>query len=1112
MKRVKTKRIVCLIVAIAAVLAMLPLGGISAIVRATTNAPWFLDGLHSFTLPQQERTNFTSKKFNINNPIFADGSVTEFSANNASGWEATTATNAVMGVVNTTAFDTFKGRQNLANLAFMTENPQSSHAGSPNVMVLANKSTTGTASVNFTQKLDEFWADGYFEVKVDFYAVGPGSPGSIYLIPESDFIDGRPMPRIEASQVSILQDWTVWNATTLYKTNDLVEYAGNFYVSIKNQVETDIDTLPTNTNFWRQVPPRTSTLPNHSIWQTATFLVKTDMLEGASFSLALFLGGYGGRASRGVVYYDNIRVTGYSAAQFEQTFEEAKENQRNRRDKYYLTNVVDLSQPHDATVVAGKPFYPTTPPHIMPYSDTKEIVENFENTVANPVKFRQVDNFVTIDNTSIRPSTRISDIPSVLNVKDRTAQVFGNTRPVVDRESNPTKYLENHNVMMMTAVNARTSLRYSERTSTGFNETIQIKRNEIYMINFYALAGAEASTYFRIRDTRIGTLGVPPHIIPTLYDSGFMPIKYETTSSSLSHNNWILNTIFVLGESLADINVNFEFWIGGDDNATTFLMVDDFSITRVSGRYYAKHQDASNVSECIVEWRMPPATIDNAFFNIGTKRSNVSAFPLVATGWEVSIDDEEVTDHFAERRIINGIVNTDPTHWMENNKIIGNTRAYGSAFNPHEIWHQQQSINNNIYMMQNVHATHQTVKSNTFTLTSDTRNVISFDAATHNLSNREVWAVVEIGGREVTRLPLVQPTGSTTILSEWRNYSIAVLAPQFSHPNVRITFALGSAADPTTGTLFIDNVYVHQAVPQGMHEAPPSRHTTVDLNDPSKLFLRKAGANANVGGESLFFVAEDRHSASAFFDPMYDVLNISTRGATHAIIHNTMTEQLEEETAYEYTVRLSPSSNVKFVTYTDHENKDPEYGLSLRIKNLSDDIRMDGGFINLKTEDLANLASFGEIKLTFLIKSGTPLDLSLEIEFGNEEALVVGAVGIKGLELKEITPEAFDARTEDDWTSIITTSTRPPDDGEDGERGPGPSLDFIILPSLITGAAIIFAIVAFTVRRMKFRRHIGKHHTSYARDDFETRVPKKDLKTPIAKKASRKLRSGEDNK
>jgi hypothetical protein len=60
------------------------------------------------------------------------------------------------------------------------------------------------------------------------------------------------------------------------------------------------------------------------------------------------------------------------------------------------------------------------------------------------------------------------------------------------------------------------------------------------------------------------------------------------------------------------------------------------------------------------------------------------------------------------------------------------------------------------------------------------------------------------------------------------------------------------------------------------------------------------------------------------------------------------------------------------------------------------------------------------------------------------------------------------------------------------------------------GIAVIIAVAGFTVRRIKFKKHIGKHHTSYARDDFESRIPKKDLKTPIAKKAPSKLRTSED--
>lgn len=1031
--RSTAKRIICSIVAVAAVFAFLPFNALGTVVRAAAaNAPWYMEDLYSFSV-DQERTNFTNKVFNIANPIFADGAVPEFSSNSASGWEATTAANAVMGVVNTTAFDTFKGRQGFPEdvrsdkpeysaTAFMAHNPSSSHTGSPNVMVMANKSASGTAAASFSQKLDEFWADGYFEVKVDFYAVR--SVSAIYLVPSNEFTDGRATPRVEVKQVSIAPG-TVSDSGFVYST---------------------------------------TAIPNLSIWQTATFLVKTDKLESVTFKLSLHLGHVGGGAAGGVVYYDNVRVTGYSAAQFEQKFEQAKTTNNQ------LTTVVDLSAP----------AIPNTP-DIADYSENKQIFENFNN---ENTKFKQIENFPTPDNTNILPHVRVSNISTALNMKESGSKVFGITKS------------GNQGAMLLSAVNTRVSLQYKE--------SIRINRNDIYMINFYALSNSANVGYFRIRDTRQNTLGVPDHLLPHIYNSGFMPVKLESTASSRSHNNWVLNTVFVVGEALDDIDTYFEFWIGGENSETGYLLVDDFSISRVSGQYYEKHKSTANATDCNLSWLTPTATIDNANFNIGVKRSNISAFPLVATGWQTNLEGEEVENHFAERRIINGIVNTDTNHWNANNitftgeqqtkyNLYGN--AYGDAHNPFQIWHNQQSINNNIYMMQNVHSTYQTVQSNSFSLASATRNVIAFDAATYNLSNREVWAIIEIGGREVTRLQLVSEFGGISGMSGWRNFSIVVQTSSFTSPETRLTFALGSSANTTTGALFIDNVRVHES-------SPTAGNITVDLNDVSKLFKRTS-TNEDIGGESLFFVPEDANTASAFYSVKSDVLALSTIGAAKAVVTNSMTDVLQEETAYEYIVRLADKGNNVSTdrTFDSLEQKEKDkldWGISIRING------MDGGFVNLKTEDFKEMPRVnGLIELRFLIKSGAPLDLALAIEFGNEDVIVQGSIGIKGLELNEYNDEQFNSAKEDVRTRIITTSTVV-SDTDDGEKDSKQSLSFLIIPSLITAAAIIFAVAATFIRRSRFKLHIGKHHTSYARDDFETKISKKDLKAPKAKKAPKK--------
>lgn len=1093
--RTKAKKIIVGIVALVAIFLVLPFNAIGASLRAVT-APWYTDGLYSFAPPAQERTSFTSKSFDVKNPIFAEGNVTDFSNNAASGWEAHTPTSGrvAMGVVNTNAFDTFKGQQDIASLPFMTQNPHSSNSGSPNVLALANKSTTGSASASFSQTLGEFWADGYFEVKVDFFAVG--SQSAVYLIPENGFVDGRPFPRVDVRQVSMTSNETLC-APCVPRCPPLPAPVPCPICGLEPCECDPPPPAPTITgcefcdlthvcNDTCEFERVTTPVANRSTWRTATFLVKTDRLESVTFTLGLYLGDYNGSAARGVVYYDNIRVTGYSATQFASVFEKAQQDALDRAPGYHFTSVVDLSNP----------VYPNQP-DITDFSLTENIFEDFDSET---IKFRQVETYETPDNTNILPFARITNLPAILNLEDSSKTIHGITKP------------DNRGVMALTTVNNSVSLQY--------HKPIKIERNEVYMINFYALASDGA--FFRMRDTRHGRLDVPAHVRPTLYNSGFLPVLQNTTSSAPSNNNWILNTVFVVGESLADIETFFEFWIGGDGNTTGFLFVDNFSISRVSAEYYERHQENSNATECDLDWLTSTPTVGNANFNMGKKRSNLSAYPLIASDWNVLVEGEEVANHFNERRIINGIVNTDRAHWNRNGTIQIPERiqtAYGYATEHYVPAITGQGLNNNVYMMQNMEATYQTVSSSAFTLTSDTYNVISFDASTYDVSTREIWVILEIGEFEVTRLQLIPSYDVHTqsgITHGWENYKIGVQTSAFTSPEARITFALGTAAARTTGSVFIDNVRVTQG-----EVGTTLSDVSVNLSDTSKLFKRGTGADAEKGGESLFFAAEDSSTASAYFDAQAvkgGVLSISTKGAAYARVSNTtMTDALVEEKSYEYKVRLSTEAAVKMAcTGPDgtehalcrkdadgvsiHKKDTTQYGITLGIKG------MDGGFIDLTNKEFAsgNEESFlrpnNEIELRFLIKSGTPLDLSLEVIFGNENNPVEGSIGILGLELTEITDERFYAATEDKYTRIITTSTVPREDEDNGEREKL-DLNWLILPSIITGVAIIFAIVGFSIRKIKFKSHITKHHTSYARDDFETKIPKKELKTPKAKKA-----------
>lgn len=780
---------------------------------------------------------------------------------------------------------------------------------------------------------------------------------------------------------------------------------------------------------------------NQSMWRTATFFVRTDARQATSFNLGLFLGTQK-VPTGGVIYFDNAQATSLSHSEYHRMMTNRSVDPRFAD----FIQEIDLRQ-HDEFGCDQEFDF-----GVMDFAATSGIPSNSN---------------ITHDTTSA--------VAAILNFEEvRYVHSFTG---------------QQRDVMILSTVDNNVSMR--------MNDTLTIDRNTLYKISFYSLHNGNAS--IRIHDP------IENDLIDH-FDSGFVPIQSTATDASESRNNWTLNTLYITGDALVDTAVEIEFWVGTENaNATGWLLVDEFSIVRVSNEYFAATQNDENTTTLRIFESLPGEGILNSNFNVGNVRSAQNAFPLVATDWELTAGSENA--------VVSGIVNTDPTHFAAN-QLNGN---YGYTRNPGAI--DNNDANNNVFMMQNLSTTHQTLTSNSFPLHRGTYNVISFQLARHTIhANMIAFATIETNGIEIARINF--PT-TVSLDPVWTEYSFGIRASEFTGHEVTISFHLGSNnLETRAGTLFIDDVRIRQA--NSITRNGLSRNTGVsvdafaDLSCPLSLVDRY--------GNSLFFRSADDQFTTTFNN---NVLLIQSDGHQNGSIVNNLAEELEGGAFFEYTVTArinfeSTAARYQRIPHLDDEQNiiaepnNVDYGISMYIEGF------DGGFFNIKPEYFSSMpggsfAADGFVTYRFFIRTEAAASLSLVINFGDggyhdlAHRAVWGSVEIREITLTQIDePQWNNARNthrdrlrndERSNFGIITESTfREPTETTPRERG---QLDFLIVPSIIMAVAIILALAAFLLRRSKFNLHIGRKHTTYAKDDAgvagaEEIKAKKVKKTEIA--------------
>jgi|GEM_PF-1546664 len=856
---------------------------------------------------------------------------------------------------------------------------------------------------------------------------------------------------------------------------------GSFYLNPQEEFDNDYRPRINLTQYVFQIGGTDQIAEERSIWQTAQFFISTDMHEIQRASLGLHLGS--GISSGGVIYFQNPRIEQVNRTSFNNMWGDLSVADRGNARRIELSSQPE--NPYGINTIGD--YYKV---------DNKKINER----ASFPFEVNdQNQNMPPMEASGIfaRPAVLTSEIPGYLNFR------YTNHVHLYDRAGLG-------NVAMVAANNAQASLR--------LEQPLRVQRHLLYMVSFYVLTsnGSSSSVRFneRYRDTARPQLPndkrYPDRARPeTFIDSDHLELNTE----GIDHKNgWALNTFFIRGNSHYDVTLDIEFWVGQENlNATDFIMIDGFNIQRISFEYLEAHViGAGEQSYITLDRNQPTDNIPNAFFNIGNPRSVTNPYPMRPNAdWALEYQENSAL-------VLSGIVNTQPEHWTRHNN-------HGNAITPGSI--RGNDLNNNVFMMQNLGTTWQTLSSSPIALNNNITNIISFDlfrqlGSAHQVLDFKVTA--EVNNHVVATIDLSSRTNRPR--NRWETVSFAIHSSVVTQREVFLRFHMGTENNPApAGVIFIDNFTMRQTENQNEIR---NADTFTDLRNTNVrgFFVADELTDGAIGGRAI--VAQPGENMSL------QVSNFNTRHATTA--RNTFPETLNAGVFYEYvvTVRIIDqyvdpvrfprsafalcrpvieddtvwgppiTSGYDCERHGHHICGRDTWGINFTLEGFQ------GGFHNISSRSVSNMQFHtpnpetvtAYRDLVFFIRPDADQTLSLVITFGDSHTAILADVLIASTSLRIIEEHEFhNARDrynnldKDVWVSHMSFITEVYIPGERPERGPrSPFQWYIIVPSLIMSIAVIAALIGFFVKRFKFKWHIDKKHTSYTSDDRTARLSKKE--------------------
>ncbi len=602
--------------------------------------------------------------------------------------------------------------------------------------------------------------------------------------------------------------------------------------------------------------------------------------------------------------------------------------------------------------------------------------------------------------------------------------------------------------------NDNTSALVLDTNGKGFDKATQTKeipveRNEILKISFMAKSDFENGT-FEVKIDEQDDIHEKEPSLTDIYDLHESTFDIGKTDGDNFSNNYEKVEIFVKGHELFDSSIKMSFEFENLAEEAGYAVVDNIFVE------YATTGEYNNATNKI-EFHSSKGDfkIENSLFNF-VKIEDADDILHNPENWTVETEGE---------RNESGVLNTNfiPSSFISQipttNAPIG---KYGS---------------NNVFTFKNVEEKMQTITQNNSTsLEKNKYYEISFDFATTNNSK------LNFNLENDKDILLIDSQISTD--GGWQTFKGYVFTGETAH-NVNLSLAFNEI-----GYAFMDNFKIEESNETAFENASTKADlSSLLLNLDSKNQIgdeisnhsayekinNVGNCNAGVinGSANKIFTDSQGNFITDTHTSENNILAITSRNNSETSVKSKFAINVESEKYYSLKFKLF--TTFKDIDELDEKDEDGseiayDFGVSVGLSTFDQ-------IINISSKD-----AWCEFEILFKSVKSEESNLVFTLTSQNKETQ--GNAFLTDILFEESTQEVFDAsQNKDSFNKTLFTTTTSAevdedldDDNNDESEEPETQNDinWLLIPSIITGIAVIIGVIGVFIQKLKFGKKKGK--------------------------------------
>lgn len=763
-------------------------------------------------------------------------------------------------------------------------------------------------------------------------------------------------------------------------------------------------------------------LINAPTWQEYKFFIKTGLTEQA-ITIDLYLGSVF-MASSNAVFFDNVKVLQLSEKYYTQQQTTNQTTKTIEYKKHYIDNIIT-----NADFESGNMNGWTAIDH-FPINSIQRVINTTQPQIMTSEGFAFLDGDNTVGSNALWLASKGTHTEFGVKSTDFTIERFGYYR---------------------VSVNVKVDQNTTAQVAIVENDDVK---------NFFENAGIEDDIYS--------------------YQPAKISQKITSNSSKTLMNNYNTYEFYLQGHPLFDTTAHIELSLVQSDDQTQVkgsALFDSITVELINGKIFNNANDSSTVKKHSFTTVTEQTLVQNGTFNSVANDKTINTFPVAPANWTSTIAD-------SAQNVV-GIVNTNHAHYEANKSKYGNLSNPG---NPAGFNNDTTKESNNILMLWNKTQSYQSIESDKVSLTADKYYQLTFHYKNIQEGINLNVSVINQDGVKIFEQEYLP-------FSTWTKYTLTIRS-SMATGKLSVRFSLGTQNKPTAGFAFIDNVEIKELtdMTQETFEAKLSNQNAINRAVDASLLLWNTRLLPNQDGTyalDAFATNLENGTQSPSSDPIAypgvidgqsNNFGILASPQNNNTIKNIYFIHTLSEATYSITSKsifaLTGGSKYKFTAFirtnlaqVDQDYK-PAFGASFSIEGI--DAKID----SIKTNN-----EWQEVSI--VVNATTNIDVQVKFALVSQHE-TAGIMYVDNLSITNLSNDEYATYVKEfekgqNSNLLIVGSTNI--ETEEPEEPTDEKADFnwLIVPSLLTGLALVIAVAATVLRRVSFKKWSKKRAAEYDR-------------------------------